>query len=335
MEKIERYLDQACHGVAGPRALRAHIRQELKEHLLDAIAQHKNAGMSDDDALSRALEDFGGPDLVRSELEATHGHRLMTVILDKALQWKENTMKARWLWTSWAYIALGLTAVFEIVFLTGVPIFLLPKYRDIFHDGWIGDGPDTNGIVLWSKNFLTTLNDVATLTPYVLIATVVFGSFSSGGCGVRIKHSCAFSALGTITAGLMVPVIFTGAALTLPFLVALSPANVFENAERHARDDLAALDGEVIQLDRGDAERAAILPWHNLDAAAIILSREQTQIASLRTRLQEVRAAVREIRDASSSNDKTRVNAALQKFHAAYDPIRQFANVESSSTEPH
>lgn len=143
------------------------------------------------------------------------------------------------------------------------------------------------------------------------------------------------SALGTITAGLMVPVIFTGAALTLPFLVALSPANVFENAERHARDDLAALDGEVIQLDRGDAERAAILPWHNLDAAAIILSREQTQIASLRTRLQEVRAAVREIRDASSSNDKTRVNAALQKFHAAYDPIRQFANVESSSTEPH
>ncbi len=90
MEKIERYLDQICHGIAGPRALRNHIRQELKEHLLDALAQHKTAGLPDEEALSRTLEDFGGPDLVRSELEATHGHRLMTVILDKALLWKEK-----------------------------------------------------------------------------------------------------------------------------------------------------------------------------------------------------------------------------------------------------
>jgi hypothetical protein len=44
MEKIERYLDQVCHGIAGPRALRAHIRLELKEHLVEAVARHQGPG---------------------------------------------------------------------------------------------------------------------------------------------------------------------------------------------------------------------------------------------------------------------------------------------------
>src|SRR3982750_674781 len=98
MDKLERYLDQVCRGIAGPRSLRHHIRQELREHLLDAAAEHRRAGLSETQALEKALEDFGGPELVRSELEATHGHRLTAVLIDKAMQWKELTMKSKWLW---------------------------------------------------------------------------------------------------------------------------------------------------------------------------------------------------------------------------------------------
>lgn len=62
MDKLEQYLDRVCHGIGGPRSLRLHLRQELREHLRDAIDQFVASGMSPDEALSKALEDFGLPD---------------------------------------------------------------------------------------------------------------------------------------------------------------------------------------------------------------------------------------------------------------------------------
>ena len=41
MEKIEQYHDQVCRCIGGPWSLRQHERQELREHLLDAVAQHR------------------------------------------------------------------------------------------------------------------------------------------------------------------------------------------------------------------------------------------------------------------------------------------------------
>ena len=64
MDKVEAYLDRVCRGIAGPRALRAHVRQELREHLEDAAARHVAAGMPEDEAMDLALEGFGGPDEV-------------------------------------------------------------------------------------------------------------------------------------------------------------------------------------------------------------------------------------------------------------------------------
>src|SRR5262245_22495111 len=117
MDKLEQYLDQVCRGMGGPRALRQHVRQELREHLRDAVAEHKAAGMSEGEALERALADFGGPEAVRAELEATHGHRLLPVVIDTALQWKERTLKAKWLWTTWAYLAATGVIVLDVLFL--------------------------------------------------------------------------------------------------------------------------------------------------------------------------------------------------------------------------
>src|SRR5437763_2226988 len=105
MDKLEHYLDQVCRGIGGPRALRQHVRQELREHLRDAAAEYKAAGLSEGEALDRALEDFGGPEEVRSGLGATHGHRLLPVVIGKGMRWQEGSMKAKWLWTSVAYLA--------------------------------------------------------------------------------------------------------------------------------------------------------------------------------------------------------------------------------------
>src|SRR4051812_7554208 len=94
-DRLEEYLQRVCRSMGGPRALREHVRQELREHLLDAAAEQKAAGLSEEAALDRALAEFGEPEAVRSELEATHGHRALAVVIDKAMAWKEKTMKAR------------------------------------------------------------------------------------------------------------------------------------------------------------------------------------------------------------------------------------------------
>src|SRR5262249_17470966 len=107
MDKLEHYLAQVCRTLGGPSAMRQHVRQELREHLLDAVAQHRAAGMSEEASLDRALEEFGKPEDVRSELEATHGQRMIAVLIDKAMQWKERTMRAKWLWVSWAHLTLA------------------------------------------------------------------------------------------------------------------------------------------------------------------------------------------------------------------------------------
>src|SRR5882724_659978 len=117
MEKLERYLDQVCRSLGGPKSLRQHLRQELREHLLDAAAQHQASGLDEAAALERALDDFGGPDELKSGLEATYGHRLLPVVIDKAMQWKERTMRAKWLWTTWAHIAVIGVVVLDLLFI--------------------------------------------------------------------------------------------------------------------------------------------------------------------------------------------------------------------------
>src|SRR5207253_204835 len=140
MDKLEHYLDQVCRSIGGPRSLRQHVRQELREHLRDAAAEHRAAGLSEDEALDRALADFGGPEQVRSELEATHGHRLLPVVIDKAMQWKEMTMKARWVWTTWAHLAVVGVLGLEVAWISFAMIFLVPKFNKLLHDGVINAG---------------------------------------------------------------------------------------------------------------------------------------------------------------------------------------------------
>src|SRR5438874_12916690 len=129
MDKLEHYLDQVCRSIGGPRPLRQHVRLELREHLRDAAAEYKAAGLSEEAALDKALEDFGGPEQLRSELEATHGHRLLPVVIDKAMQWKEMTMRAKWLWATWAYVALAAVIAVGVLWITFANVFLVPKFQ--------------------------------------------------------------------------------------------------------------------------------------------------------------------------------------------------------------
>ena len=139
---IDRYLDRVCRGLSGTRSLRQHLRQELREHLLDAAAEHRAGGMSEEESLIKAIEDFGGPEQVHSELAAQHGQRVTTLLIDKAIEWKEKTMRAKWLWASWAYLTLGAVIFVELFFLVFVMLKIMPVHQLIEQRGWLGSEAD-------------------------------------------------------------------------------------------------------------------------------------------------------------------------------------------------
>src|SRR5262245_30706635 len=210
MDKLEHYLDQVCRSIGGPRSLRQHVRQELREHLLDALAQHRAAGLSDEDALNRALEEFGKPEEVRSELEATHGQRMLAVVIDKALEWKEMTMRAKWLWTTWAYLGLVSVIALEVLFLTFMVIFIVPRFQKLLRDGMIDSAILEEQGVTWIPAFLGGLQHVtgSYTTLLVLGVAVLWGLFE---WRVRSENKpfMRLSALGTTAVGLLVVVALT------------------------------------------------------------------------------------------------------------------------------
>ena len=160
MDRLDSYLNQICWSIGGPKALREHVRQELRAHLLDAVEQHKTAGLTDDEAVTRAMEEFGRPEDLRPELEATHGHRMLAVLIDRALQWKERTMRAKWMWSSWAYLTLSLVVALELLFIAFNVYFIVPKFQAIVYDGFI-DGEFLRKLGdSWMLTFLWRLETV-------------------------------------------------------------------------------------------------------------------------------------------------------------------------------
>ena len=106
MSEIESYLDHVCRGVAGSRSLRQHIREELREHLTEAVERHAAGGLPENEAARRAIEEFGQAEMVSEGLQDIYGRRLVALLVEKAMEWKERTMKSDWKWSFVGNLAL-------------------------------------------------------------------------------------------------------------------------------------------------------------------------------------------------------------------------------------
>jgi hypothetical protein len=337
MDKLEQYLDQVCRGIGGPRSLRQHLRQELREHLLDAAAEHKRAGLPEEEALARALDDFGGPDQVRSELEATHGHRLLPVVIDKAMQWKERTMKAKWLWTTWAHLALAGVIGLELIFLLFAIVFLVPKFESIARN--LGYNPGHERVTSWVPSFLHSLNWVEhNLLWFVLLPAGVWMLFE-WRMHSENKLFMRLSALGTAALGLMLAVAVTGFALVVPLMLLIPDMDKGDPAPAVIAKQ-ASIDTSVSQWEQSLAnknwpavEEYASQASYDMDklahmgAAPLVLASldQQAKVDDVRTQLKAANAWLQEAQQASREKDVERLTAALRKFHGAYKQVRKVA----------
>jgi hypothetical protein len=337
MDKLEHYLDRVCRSIGGPRSLRQHIRRELREHLLDAAAEHKAAGLSEEEALARALEDFGGPEEVRSELEATHGQRLMAVAIDKAMQWKERTMRAKWLWATWTYLTVVGVIVVQVLFFTFAEMFFVPKLRKIQRDGWLDIDAVNSPVLAWLDASLRGLRWVGDhVTWCVLIVAAVWGLFE---WRVRSENKpfMRLSALGTIALVLMVAALFIAGALVIPFELGM-PAMIqittpFAGKQMDTIDaSLAAIEQAMAKQDwpaiQDNAERASSAVDRLSSVAGAIPAptlHKRPTVNELRAQLKTANEDLLEARTAAREKDAERRLQALQKFRQSYGPVREAA----------
>jgi hypothetical protein len=340
MDKLEQYLDQVCRSIGGQRSLRRHVRQELREHLLDAAAQHRAGGASEEAALEMALAEFGKPEDMRAELEETHGQRMLAVVTDKAMQWKEKTMRAKWLWTTWATLAIVAVIALAVLFIAGTELFIVPKFNQLVRDGLVDPAIIDTQNVSWMHSWLGSVGRVAEQTTWlVLLAAVAWGLFEW-----RVKSEnktfMRLSALGTVAAGLMLVVWLISATLLISFCVA-APANG-RMARQFAFDQTAKIDKTVAELDESLAkdewkavEEHLSRATESLDrladeAAAIpaLVTRDKSAtVDALKKAVQAARHELSEAQQATKAKDRKRVQAAIENFNKSFHPVRAAADL--------
>jgi hypothetical protein len=328
MDKLEQYLDQVCRGIAGPRSLRQHIRQELREHLLDAAADHQSAGMSNDQALAKAIEDFGAPGDVRSELEATHGHRLMAVVIDKAMQWKENTMKGRWFWMSWAHVALAMVVVIEALFISSSMVFVVPKIRQYAQEGLLSVQGPIWGIFMW---LIAAYANWLWMVIPLLIVWVLFEWRARGDNKPFIR----LAGMGTVALALAIADFLLAASMVLPLAINMSfvanrqPEPVVHQAlgdietslsaaeQGLAKNDWDVTSGSVIQAEMS-AEKLARM---GAAVPAIMAESDPSAAKATQSAIDSGCQTLRDAREAALAKDPARLEAALRRFRQSWPRV--------------
>lgn len=337
MEKLERYLDQVCQSIGGPIEMRQHVRQELREHLLDAVAQHKAAGLSEADAVTKALEEFGNPEDVRTELEATHGKR-MTWIIDKAMQWKERTMKAKWLWMTWAHLGVGLVVAMQVLFITFNVVFIIPKFQKLMADGIIDPAVLDDQELAWMVNYLLTLREVfGKFATFMLVGAIVAVGLFEWRVKSEHKPFIRLSALGSLAVILMVLIALMAGSLVILFCIGVPAVNrisrpfaleqvaIVEKSLTALDDAAAKKDWKAMQEPADQTVKALNLLLAGPVLPSLSARYEAPSANELRGHVKVATTHLQAARDAIAAEDQVRLRTALAELRKSFDPVREAA----------
>jgi hypothetical protein len=285
------------------------------------------------------MADFGGPEEVRLGLEETHGHRLLPVVIDKAMQWKERTMRAKWLWTTWAHLAMAVVIVLNVIWLTFANIYLVPKFQKLMRVGTIDAAILEDTGITWMASFLEALsNAVGRYTTWLLLAATVVCGLFEWRVRSENKSFIRLSVWGTVAVGLMVLGILTAGSLVIPYQLA-APATG-RLARPFAMQQLASIDTSLSALEQALAKKnwdsiqehanQASLAVNRLVAAApAIYSLTPKQgsptLEELRAELRSADGYLAEAQQAAQEKDAGRVEAAVRRFRELYGPVGKAA----------
>ncbi len=268
------------------------------------------------------------------------------MVIDKAMQWKEKTMKAKWLWASWAYLALVGVIALEVLFITFANLFIVPKFQRLMLDGVIDRSILDEHWTSWMPTYLEDVHTVGGKYTIwlILVPAVAWLLFEWRVCSEN-KALMRLSALGTAAVGLMVVVSLMSASLVISFCLG-APATA-RLVRPFALDQIAKIDTSVGALEQAlpkkdweamqePADRASEAMDNLVKAApaapALARGKEPMSFSEWKVTVDELRANVKaaseslhEARQAVHDKDASRLDAALKKFHEEYAPVQAAA----------
>src|SRR5260370_24961799 len=127
----------------------------------------------------------------------------MPVVIDKAMQWKEMTMRAKWLWTSWAYLtAVGVIAL-EVMWIAFATTFLVPRFQVLMRDGLLDRAVLRESPVSWMPSFLNGVKDAGEYTIWIVLLVAVGWGLFEWRVRSANKPFITLARLGTAPGGLV------------------------------------------------------------------------------------------------------------------------------------
>jgi hypothetical protein len=127
MKDVEEYLDRVCRDLSAPPSLRRHLREELRTHIEEATARHQASGVAPEEAARMAVEEFGDPEMVRDELQGVYGRRLVSLLIDRAMEWKVRTMTSEWKWGFVGQFAVLLVIAIQLILISATAVLIIPQ----------------------------------------------------------------------------------------------------------------------------------------------------------------------------------------------------------------
>ena len=210
MNVVESYLDRVCSSLGGSSSLRRHIREELEEHLLEAIERYTTQGLPREEATARVIKEFGTAEIVGKELEAVHGRRPVMVMMEKAMAWKEKTLKTGRLWNLVAHIALGLVLAVEALFVCSAAVYIFPKLES----SYMNLGEPLPEYPRWVMDLNSSL--LSNWFVWLPLVVIAWGLFEWRYRGEN-KSGVRLAAGGVASLGMMAIVFTVTVAMVVPF----------------------------------------------------------------------------------------------------------------------
>jgi hypothetical protein len=256
--------------------------------------------------------------------------------VDKAMEWKEKTMKAKWLWVTWAHIALVLIITVEYLFVLGAVTFVLPKF-DYFRElGWLhANSPESTPVEALAFEFFAALGEFCRSWVWWVAPLAILWILFEWRVRSENKSMIRLALMGTAAFKLLIAVVLTAYFTIMPLTDGMFSMHrrdpqpevkdaiaKLQTAMPVLENALTARDWNAVQSSLSKA-RGPLSDLVGMGASApVLVSMEQQQkVDELRGRLVDAFRAVYDAQRGAPIHDATSVEQAIAKIHAVLNQL--------------
>lgn len=242
-------------------------------------------------------------------------------------------MRAKWVWTTWAYLALTSVIVVAVLWITFANVFLVPKFQRLTHDGMLDPAIFEEQGVAWMPAYLNRVQSWGGEATLWLILAVGAWGFFEWSVRSENKSFMRLSALGTVGLVLLMVGVLMSGSLVIPFMLGM-PA-LGKMTKPFAAEQFATIDSAVALLEQAAAKQDWEAASEQADragraaellrgpAVTSLVARQGPNADDLRAQVKSVKEALSEAARAVRGKDAGMLESALQKFRQTFAPLRE------------